>query len=382
MTMGQIIKKLRKERDLTQEELAEQLNITAQAVSRWESGTGMPDISQVVPLANAFGVSTDVLFGMQDQDADAEVERFIRETEYKICNRPEGVQAFMHNLECCNAIQELVKKFPNHYKLLQYSMGHIVCLLDFYRYEDELKDKTDEKKAWENECIRQGKLILSHCTDSKYLCMANSWLSDLYRGMKMYDKAEEYAKNLSEFDPFTDRGSTLALVYSQNGKTEDALKQYGRNIDRIMDHLENQLIRMGHIFSSIGKQEEAYACYRLYPDIYDLMVGDREDEVPYYLNSSYDYCALTCMRLGKPKEAMDWLEKWIHHERVVAKNYNVITVAKMPYYYGIEQQYSKDFYPIKDQITPTLAWKAFDPIRETERFRAILADAEAFERGE
>ena len=98
MTMGQIIKKLRKERDLTQEELAEQLNITAQAVSRWESGTGMPDISQVVPLANAFGVSTDVLFGMQDQDADAEVERFIRETEYKICNRPEGVQAFMHNL--------------------------------------------------------------------------------------------------------------------------------------------------------------------------------------------------------------------------------------------------------------------------------------------
>jgi len=56
-SMGQIIRKLRKERNLTQEELAEQLNITYQAVSRWENETGMPDISQVIPLANVFGVS-------------------------------------------------------------------------------------------------------------------------------------------------------------------------------------------------------------------------------------------------------------------------------------------------------------------------------------
>jgi transcriptional regulator with XRE-family HTH domain len=63
LTIGQIIKKLRKEHNLTQEKLAEKLHVTFQAVSKWENGTGLPDISQVVPLAKVFGVNTDVLFG-------------------------------------------------------------------------------------------------------------------------------------------------------------------------------------------------------------------------------------------------------------------------------------------------------------------------------
>ena len=54
--VGQTIRRLRKERGLTQEELAEQLGVTAQAVSKWENETGMPDISQIVPLAGVFGV--------------------------------------------------------------------------------------------------------------------------------------------------------------------------------------------------------------------------------------------------------------------------------------------------------------------------------------
>ncbi len=44
-SIGQTIKRLRKKRNLTQEELAEQLKVTSQAVSKWENETGMPDIS-------------------------------------------------------------------------------------------------------------------------------------------------------------------------------------------------------------------------------------------------------------------------------------------------------------------------------------------------
>ena len=78
-TMGQTIRRLRKERNLTQEELAEQLNITYQAVSRWENDTGMPDISQIVPLATVFGVTTDVLFNVAGTNAAEEAEKIVRD---------------------------------------------------------------------------------------------------------------------------------------------------------------------------------------------------------------------------------------------------------------------------------------------------------------
>lgn len=64
MSFGQIIKKLRREADMTQERLAELLSVSAQAVSRWENDSAMPDVSLLAPLANLFHVTTDYLLGV------------------------------------------------------------------------------------------------------------------------------------------------------------------------------------------------------------------------------------------------------------------------------------------------------------------------------
>ena len=80
MEIGKIIKKLRRESGYTQEELAEIIGVTSQAVSKWESGAGLPDISQVVPLARALDVNTDVLFG----NNEAEENRLVRELHERI----------------------------------------------------------------------------------------------------------------------------------------------------------------------------------------------------------------------------------------------------------------------------------------------------------
>ncbi len=55
--LGAFIAQLRKEANMTQAELAQKLNVTVQAVSKWERGKGLPDINTLEPLADALGVS-------------------------------------------------------------------------------------------------------------------------------------------------------------------------------------------------------------------------------------------------------------------------------------------------------------------------------------
>ena len=64
---------LRKSNNLSQEALAAKLGISRQAVSKWETDTGMPDISQIVPLAKALDVSTDYLLGIDKDKEKTEI---------------------------------------------------------------------------------------------------------------------------------------------------------------------------------------------------------------------------------------------------------------------------------------------------------------------
>jgi len=63
---GTMIKRLREERKLTQQQLAQRLNVSDKAVSKWETGRGCPDISLIEPLSDALGVSVTELFSGED----------------------------------------------------------------------------------------------------------------------------------------------------------------------------------------------------------------------------------------------------------------------------------------------------------------------------
>ena len=55
--LGQFIAEIRKEKEMTQAELASELHVTDKAVSKWERGLGLPDINSIEPLADALGIS-------------------------------------------------------------------------------------------------------------------------------------------------------------------------------------------------------------------------------------------------------------------------------------------------------------------------------------
>ena len=68
MTFGEKLKVLRKENGYSQEELAGLLDVSRQAVSKWESNRGTPEIDKLVQISNMFGVTLDYL--LKDESPD------------------------------------------------------------------------------------------------------------------------------------------------------------------------------------------------------------------------------------------------------------------------------------------------------------------------
>ena len=68
---GQLITELRKEKGLTQKQLADALNVTDKAVSKWERGLSFPDISMLEPISEVLGVSImEILAGERQNESD------------------------------------------------------------------------------------------------------------------------------------------------------------------------------------------------------------------------------------------------------------------------------------------------------------------------
>lgn len=61
MQLGQVIRKYRKIKNMTQEEMAVRLGVTAPAVNKWENGNSLPDIMLLAPIARLLGITTDEL---------------------------------------------------------------------------------------------------------------------------------------------------------------------------------------------------------------------------------------------------------------------------------------------------------------------------------
>ena len=82
MTLGKTIKQLRKETFLSQEQLAAKLDITAQAVSKWENEESYPDILFLPKIAAIFGVKIDELFDYNEESAYQQIENMLDHERY------------------------------------------------------------------------------------------------------------------------------------------------------------------------------------------------------------------------------------------------------------------------------------------------------------
>ena len=110
LNIGTNIKRLRLEKGLTQEQLAELLCVSTAAVSKWESKNTYPDITLLFPLASIFGVSIDELMGYDEAKENTEIDKILEE-----CRRLYIEGRFE---EKSKLIESARKKYPHDYRIM------------------------------------------------------------------------------------------------------------------------------------------------------------------------------------------------------------------------------------------------------------------------
>lgn len=178
MEIGATIKKLRRGKDMTQEDLAEFLNISSQAVSRWETNLAMPDINMLPSLANLFGVTIDELMGMDEIRNQAYLDETYRLAHEYISNS--------QYTEAANILRKAIKTFPGNYGLL----SELAISLSFGDVS------TKEGINATNEAIALCERVLANSTSEKLRSTTRTDLCFLYKITGADQKAVELSHTL------------------------------------------------------------------------------------------------------------------------------------------------------------------------------------------
>lgn len=186
MSIGSTIKRLRREKDITQEQLAEYLGITSRAISQWECDRTDPDISQLPALCHIFDVSSDVLLGIDIENNNEEIKKYL-DTAQNLCHQGKWE-------EYTAILREANRKFPRDYKIMQ-------TLADAIINEYSRKGIKEYEEVFDL-CNR----ILAECTDSttRYKAIATLGTAYGYAGKKdeMLKLAEEMPRAHFSYENF------------------------------------------------------------------------------------------------------------------------------------------------------------------------------------
>lgn len=228
MNLGMSIKKLRQQKDMTQEQLAEYLNVSISAVSQWESGKTVPDVSTLPVIADFFDVSLDDLFDRTSEKKELQINLYV-EQSLKYMNKGETEK----NLAVW---REAVQKYPGDFTCL----NALASALFHSLYNGCDKDRAERDVR---ECVAICERILRDCKDKNICDGAIQKLVLIYStshsSFASEEKAEKYAMMAGNI--YTCREVLLEHVYFSKESKEKRLEVKHQNILTYMDLMTEDL---------------------------------------------------------------------------------------------------------------------------------------------
>ncbi len=346
--IGKKIKELRKKKDMTQERLAEYLNVSFQAVSKWETGAASPDLSMIVPLARLLGVSTDELFGLVSSKED---------------QRLKELDAAM---DATYQTGDTAKRYEIAKIAAAEHPGNFDCLLWLAGAEESYAIHNCERYSEEQQehfkvAVKLYEAIFEDCDDTD---TKNCAIHGLVRNL-----------------PNIGRKADAVFYAKQHSYDADDLLTWCLSGEELSIHRQKMIERkMADLISDLEWGKNDLHAIRAAESIIKTIIDD--GNYLFYneaLMHNYIWQAMCLAHEGKPEQAIRTLKA--SHQYAVAYE-NALAKARLkpiPYTCIILNKQNFDAKDLSLSGTSTLtedfkeylSWNAFDVLREREDFRAL-----------
>ena len=237
ISLGNNIKYARKKLGLTQEELAGQIGVTPQAVSKWEKGTGMPDISMIVPLAQTLSVSTDTLFGLVETNFDDSVYLTItKDLEQIVADSTSPAEAALAK---CQYLLEQIQQNPAHFI---YECCYVECTANLSRYADFERFCPDKWPEFRDMAVKYGTHVIRFCTKAEWVERTHFALAWIYIHEKNYTSARDHINTLPSISSNRLQESILAQLASFESGLEGMKEVLRNNLQNFTRALNKEIL--------------------------------------------------------------------------------------------------------------------------------------------
>lgn len=228
--LGEKIKYLRKEKNISQEVLANYLGVSFQAVSKWETGSTMPDVTMIPAIASFFRVSTDELFDFNLYEIEKAVEEICCEAyKYRFTDVEKSEQI----------LREGLQRFPGNDIIL----NNLLYTLDYEKRTDEV--------------INLCKTLIEATKDDSVKYDACRILATCYKENGQNDLVVPILEIIPEI--YFTKLELMASLLEGEVSYEAAQKQKNLSVENLI----NMLIIVGKYLRASGEEEKAVSQFKI-----------------------------------------------------------------------------------------------------------------------
>lgn len=288
--IGEKIIQLRKEKKMTQEQLADLLGVSAPAVSKWETDSSYPDITMLCPLARALGTNVDTLLAYEETLSDEKQGQYMTELI--------GIIREGKEKEAEERVEQLLHSYPSAVSL-KYSAIAAYTMLEMNCATDREDEKTAQKKERWNARKKELAEAIYESGDSAFYLSAISMLVSLELTEGNLDRAEALLqKTITNTADFT---MLWVQLYQKKGETDKAVSTVQSNLYRLIGNVQTCLMALLREDMGFDRERTLKICDVLcrVEELFAISGGTAAGAI-----------AEVYLRLGMREEALDYLERF------------------------------------------------------------------------